>query len=351
MPAPHAAESPRPLEERIVIAHRGASGYLPEHTLVAKAYAHALGADYLEQDVVLTQDDVPVVFHDLVLEDVTDVAAAYPDRRSADSHWYVLDFTWAELQRLALRERVDASTGLAAWPGRFRTAGVPPLRIPSLAEELAFVRALNAATGREAGVYTEVKSPAWHRARGRDPSATVLRTLAEHGYRNHTDRAYLQCFDAAELRRVRFELGSELKLVQLIGENAWAESGDDYDAMRTAAGLQDVASWADGIGPWIPHVLHWDAGVPVPTPLVADARAAGLVVHPYTVRIDQLPAGARDADALHHALFAVAGVDGVFTDFPDHTLRWLRREAALGRATSQRQGNAAESSRPTEDPG
>jgi glycerophosphoryl diester phosphodiesterase len=339
---------PEPHVDRIVIAHRGACGYLPEHTLAGKAYAHAVGANYLEQDVVLTRDAVPVVFHDLVLEEVTDVAEVYPQRRRDDGHWYLLDFTFVELQRLAVRERVDPRTGAPAWPRRFHAASLP-LRIPSLAEELTFIRALNAATGREAGVYTEVKSPAWHRQRGYDPSPIVLRTLAEHGYRARSDRAYLQCFDAGELRRIRGELQCELKLVQLIGENAWAESGDDYEAMRTPDGLREVAAYADGIGPWIPQVVRWpeDGGThgattdaaPHALPLVDDAHAAGLVVHPYTLRVDALPPGARDVDDAHRALFEIAGVDGVFADFPDRTRAWLDRasqRAALSAPRSTR---------------
>lgn len=309
----------------VVVAHRGASGYLPEHTLESKAWAHAAGADYLEQDVVLTRDDVPIVLHDLVLDAVTDVAAVYPGRQRADGHWYAIDFTWAELQRLTVHGRVDPATGKPTWPGRFGARGLP-LRIPSLADELAFIRALNAASGREAGVYTEVKSPAWHRAQGKDPSPIVLRVLAEHGYRSRTDRAYLQCFDADELRRIRVELRSDLKLVQLIGDNAWGESSTDYDALRTPAGLARVAGYADGIGPWLPQIVQWprDGGPPRVSSLVRDAHAAGLVVHAYTLRADQLPANAPDEDAVHRALFELAGADGAFSDFPDRTLRWLR---------------------------
>ena len=114
----------------IVIAHRGASGYLPEHTLVAKAYAHAAGADYLEQDVVLTRDNVPVVFHDLVLEEVTDAASQFPDRCRDDGHWYVIDLDFAELQTLRVHERVTPANGTAVYPGRFRARGkvAPPAR-------------------------------------------------------------------------------------------------------------------------------------------------------------------------------------------------------------------------------
>lgn len=309
----------------IVIAHRGASGYLPEHTLLAKAYAHALGSDFLEQDVVLTRDDVPVVFHDLVLEEVTDVERRYPARRRDDGHWYVIDFDYAELRELEVRERLELASGAAVYPGRFHER--LPLRIQSLAEELALVRGLNAATGRRAGVYTEVKSPAFHRAAGKDLSTIVLGTLAEFGYKSRGDAAWLQCFDAAELSRIRFELGSALRLVQLVGENDWHEAATDYDDLRTPAGLARVAAYADGIGPWIPQIVRWPrpGAAPEFTTLVADAHAAALAVHPYTLRVDQLPEHAPDVAAVHRALFETAGVDGLFTDFCDVTLAFLGR--------------------------
>ncbi|MBS0375622.1 MAG: glycerophosphodiester phosphodiesterase [Proteobacteria bacterium] len=316
---------PRPFGPPIVIAHRGASGYLPEHTLVAKAYAHALGTDYLEQDVVLTRDDVPVVFHDLVLDEVTDVAERYAARRRDDGHWYVIDFDYAELATLAVRERIELPGGTAAYPGRFPER--LPLRIQTLAEELALVRGLNHATGRRTGVYTEVKSPAFHRRAGKDPSVIVLATLAAFGYRERGDACYLQCFDAAELARIRFELGSALKLVQLVGENDWRESDTDYDDLRTPAGLARVAAYADGIGPWIPQIVRWPrpGAAPEFTTLVADAHAAGLAVHPYTFRLDQLPEHAPDATAVQRALFETADVDGLFSDFCDATLAFLGR--------------------------
>jgi glycerophosphoryl diester phosphodiesterase len=309
----------------IVIAHRGASGYLPEHTLPAKAYAHAVGADYLEQDVVLTRDDVPVVFHDLVLEEVTDVATVYPGRARPDGHFYLIDFEFAELQALAVHDRLEPATGAPAWPARFGER--LPLRIHSLAEELTLVRGLNRSTGRHAGVYTEVKSPAWHRAQGKDLAPLVLGVLGDFGYRGEADDAWLQCFDQAELERVKGALGSRLKLVQLVGENAWQEAATDYDRLRTPAGLAEVARYAHGIGPWIPQVVGWAAAgaAPVATGLVAAAHAAGLLVHAYTFRRDQLPEHAPDARAAHAALFTLAGVDGLFTDFPDLTLNYLRQ--------------------------
>jgi glycerophosphoryl diester phosphodiesterase len=309
----------------IVIAHRGASGYLPEHTLVAKAYAHAAGADYLEQDVVLTRDDVPVVFHDLVLQEVTDVAHRFPDRCRDDGQWYVVDLDFAELQTLRVHERVLPVTGAPVYAGRFHER--LDLRIRSLAEELSFIRGLNAATGRHAGIYTEVKSPAWHRAEGKDLSPLVLATLAEYGYVGPEDDVWLQCFDAKELLRIKHKLHCRLKLVQLIGENDWLESDNDYGAMRTQEGLAEVARYAQGIGPWIPHIVTWPSpgADPVCSSLVEDAHAVGLDVHPYTFRCDDLPEHSADAESAHRALFDVAGIDGLFTDFSDVTLQFVGR--------------------------
>lgn len=311
----------------IVIAHRGASGYLPEHTFAAKAYAHALGADYLEQDCVLTRDDVPVVFHDLVLEEVTDVARVYPERRRADGHWYLVDFDFAELQALSVHDRVNPASGESTYPSRF--GEILPLRIRSLAEELAFVRGLNRSTRRAAGVYTEIKSPAWHRTQGKDLAPHVLGVLSDFGYRSADDDVWLQCFDDAELLRVRDELGCRLRLVQLVGENDWHEAPTDYDALRTPAGLARVATYAAGIGPWIPQIVTWPApgAAPVYSTLVQDAHARGLAVHAYTFRSDQLPEHAPDGTAVHRALFEVAGADGLFTDFPDVTLEQLGRRS------------------------
>jgi glycerophosphoryl diester phosphodiesterase len=322
MPAMAATTTPL-----LIIAHRGASGYLPEHTLEAKALAYAQGADYLEQDVVISKDRIGVVTHDLTLDDTTDVRETYPGRARADGHWYVADFLWAELAKLRVHERTPEGATTTASPARasrFDTPGVP-FRLHTLDEELAFVRGLNrtlgASMGHEVGVYTEVKSPAWHRAQGIDAAPIVLAALARHGYTQRSDKVFLQCFDFAELYRIRHELHSELKLVQLIGENSWGESGSDYSHLLTPDGLREIGAFADGVGPWIPQVLTFAPGkVPVPTGFVAAAHAAGLEVHPYTLRADELPPGVKSFADLVHALQA-AGVEGAFTDFPDQLRR------------------------------
>ena len=134
----------------IIIAHRGASGYLPEHTLAAKALAYCQGADYLEQDVVLTRDDHPVVLHDIHLDTVTNVADVFPDRQRADGRFYAIDFTLAELRQLKASERIDLNTGQAVYPNRF-PVGSAAFGVPTLAEEIELVQGLNKTLGRQVG--------------------------------------------------------------------------------------------------------------------------------------------------------------------------------------------------------
>lgn len=312
-----------------VIAHRGASGYLPEHTLEAKALAHGLGADFLEQDVVLTRDGVPIVLHDLVLDELTDVATVFPGRARADGRFYAIDLTLEEIRRLRQHERRVPTTGELRWPGRFDAPGVG-FRIHTLAEELAFIQGLNRARGRAVGIYPEIKEPAWHRAEGKDITRAVLDVLAAAGYTRRSDAAYLQCFDPRELERIRFELESDLKLVQLIGGEGDVP-GVDFAAMQTAAGLDRVATYAQGIGPHLSQLAALAPGrEPQSTGLVRRAHERGLVVHPYTFRLEQLAGLGLTAEELHRWLFDVEGADGLFTDQPDVTRAWLdrRRPAA-----------------------
>lgn len=311
-PVPTSGEAITPL----VIAHRGASGYLPEHTLESKAYAHALGADYLEQDVVLTRDGVPVVLHDIWLDQVTDVAQVFPDRHREDGRFYAIDFSLEEIRRLKVHERRDRS-GRQRWPARFSATGLH-FGIPTLAEEIDFVQGLNRTTGREAGIYPEIKEPAWHRAQGRDLSRAVLEVLNAAGYSRREDRVFLQCFDAGELRRIRDELGSKLRLVLLLDEEDWlgtAQAGER---------LADIAGFADGIGAWIPTLFDATAGgiAPATSGLVTAAHERGLFVHAYTYRNDELPEEVAGPAEAHRLLYQVARIDGLFSDHPDVSLRF-----------------------------
>ena len=266
-----------------------------------------------------------MVLHDIQIDTVTDVAALFPDRARADGRFYAIDFTADELKALAAMERADQA-GEQVFPGRF-PRGASSFQIPTLAEEIELIQGLNLSTGREAGIYPEIKAPAWHRAQGQDISAIVLGVLADYGYADPDDPIYLQCFDWNETQRIRNELGWRGRLVQLLGDNEWGEAPDvDYDALRTREGLAAIAKVAQGIGPAMHHVVTGvdGGGGPLVTDLVANAHALGLAVHPYTFRADALP---DYADSLEDALriFLIeAGVDGVFTDFPDRAVAFLR---------------------------
>jgi glycerophosphoryl diester phosphodiesterase len=310
----------------LVIAHRGASGYLPEHTLEAKAYAHALGADYLEQDLVLSKDNVPVVLHDVHVDSVTDVAKKFPDRKRADGRYYALDFTVAELKQLRVTERFSPGNGRPVFPKRF-PASQSSFEIPTLEEELQLIQGLNRSTGRVAGIYPELKKPKWHREQGRDLSRVVLSILARYGYATKADPCFLQCFELAEVRRLREELGWRGRLVKLIDANAKDEDGNDQDYLCTAAGLKELAALVDGIGPANARIVAWPSAGSAPkfTHLVEWAHAAKLAVHPYTIRADELPRNCPSLEALHSALFREAKVDGAFSDFPDRTIAWVKK--------------------------
>jgi glycerophosphoryl diester phosphodiesterase len=289
------------------IAHRGASGYVPEHTREAKVMAHAMGAEFIEQDVVLSKDDVPVVLHDIHLDTTSDVATRFPDRKRADGRYYALDFTLAELRQLSMHERMDHKTGKQAYPKRF-PATTGGFRILTLDEELELIAGLNHSTGRIAGIYPEIKQPAWHRKEGHDISPIVLRVLAKHGYTTKEHACYLQCFEYEEVKRLRSELGWKGKLVFLAGS-------------KIKIDLAELAKVVDGIGPSIGAIV---AGTQV-TDLASQAHALGLEVHPYTLRVDDLPKGIATPEELMRLLFEEAKVDALFTDFPDVTVNWLKK--------------------------
>lgn len=307
----------------IVIAHRGASGYLPEHTLASKALAHGLGADFLEQDVVASRDAELVVLHDIYLDDVTDVAVRFPARHRDDGHYYVIDFDLAELRSLAISERRNPATSTARFGERFPVEH-SLFRIVTLDEELQLIHGLNKTMGRRVGIYPEIKHPRWHAQHGIDLSRLLLGKLAEHGYRHADDPVYVQCFDAAELRRVRHELDCKLRLVQLVGTDSPAE-------LLSARGLRGLAGTVDGLGPSHSQLVCANEERVMAAPLLAWTRDAGLCLHPYTFRRDDLPPYASSLDELLDFFVGKLGVDGVFTDHPDVGARCRDRWRAANR--------------------
>lgn len=300
----------------VVIAHRGASGHLPEHTLPAKALAYAMGADYLEQDLVVTRDDQVIVLHDIYLDRVTNVAERFPGRARADGRYYVRDFDLAEIATLRVHERTDAD-GKPVFPGRFPSAG-EDFRVHTFERELQLVADLREKGAHPVGIYPEIKAAAWHRHEDVDVTLLVLDLLRRFGYTQHRDPVYLQCFEEQELRRIRHELGCKLKLLQLIGEDDWTPEPTNFKVMRTSRGLEKLAKTVDGIGPWVNRIYKHrkrdrrirDSG------LVARAHTQGLVVHPYTYRLDALPPGFSSFEKLIRFSFEELMIDGLFTDFP-----------------------------------
>lgn len=308
----------------VVIAHRGACGYLPEHTLEAKALAYGMGADYLEQDVVATRDDVLVVLHDIHLDTVTDVAERYADRARADGRFYARDFDLAEIKTLNVHERRNEDGVTAVFPGRFPT-NEGHFSIATMAEEITMIQGLNKATGRNTGIYPEVKSPAFHAEEGVDVSRLLLAMLEQFGYTDKSAPVYVQCFDAKEVLRLRNELECKLKIVQLIGENDWGESDTDYDVLKSVDGLKSIAEVADGIGPWAPqlYTIAEIDGQAVSTGMVSAAHAVGLTVHPYTFRADALLPGFDTFTEMVEWFAGTLSIDGLFTDFPDKAIEAL----------------------------
>jgi glycerophosphoryl diester phosphodiesterase len=297
--------------DKIVIAHRGASGYLPEHTMAAKAMAYAMHPDFIEQDLVLSKDNVPIVIHDIHLGDITDVAQKFPNRSRNDDRFYVIDFTYKELLQLNVLERFNRITKKVVFPNRF-PLGKSHFYLHSLQDEIELIQGLNKSTGNNIGIYPEIKNPEFHRESGKDISKIVLEILDDYGYRTKSDNCILQCFDAAELERIRTELNSDLFLVQLIG---WEiEDGQ----------LENYRKYADGIGPSIKHlIIGFDENKNVIySDLVKDAHALDLKVHAFTFRADQL-GGIPSFEKLLELGFYGANVDGVFTDFPDRAVNFL----------------------------
>ncbi|MFT6910005.1 MAG: glycerophosphoryl diester phosphodiesterase [Oleiphilaceae bacterium] len=303
----------------LVIAHRGASGYLPEHTLQSVALAYAQGADFIEQDLVVTKDSKIIVLHDIHLETVTNVEQVFPSRKRPDGRYYALDFTLAELKTLNVHERQDAQ-GKQVFPNRYQGKGT--FQIATFEEQIELIQQLNRQLNKTTGFYPEIKSPAWHREQGVDISQLVMAVLRKHQLDDADKAIYVQCFDFAETQRLRNDLEVKVKLIQLIGENDWQESPTDYDFLKTPLGLEAIAKIAQGIGPWIPQLI--DLKTMQPSALVEQAHLAGLQVHPYTFRKDALPDNINQKQTLN-MLFNDLQVDGLFTDFTDTVVDYLAK--------------------------
>ena len=310
----------RMINDKIVIAHRGASGYLPEHTIPAYTFAVAQGADFIEPDIVMTKDEELVILHDIYLQSTTNVNEVFPNRQRRDSNYYAADFTLAEIKKLQVHERIDTASGKTVYEGRF-PLDASYFMVPTFREFLEFVMGLEKSTGKLIGIYPEIKAPAFHKTNNLPIVENTLALLDSFGYRKKLDHIFLQCFDKDVLRAIKEEMHSPYPLIQLIGENAWGISSTDYDLLMTAEGVKEISDYAVGIGPWINQITD-DKGYA--TQFFSHIQSSSLLIHPYTARKDDLPNFTKDFDSLLETLFIELDVDGLFTDFPDVTSKFLQ---------------------------
>ncbi len=347
----------------LVVGHRGASGYLPEHTLESYARAIELGADVIEPDVVVTKDGVLIARHEPNLTGTTNVSTKpeFASRKTTkkvdgadETGWFASDFTLAEIKTLGAlitdAERPQQFNGL--------------YKVPTLQEIVDLVKARSAAAGRQIAIYPETKHPTFHRQLGLPMEDKLIAMIQAAGWNSKTAPVFVQSFEPGSLKEMRAK-GLQTRLIQLIDADDydlktgkltfaapydrpydWTLSGDTrlYSAMVTPAGLAEIKTYADGIGPWKPYIVpvKWDlnaagAGIDkngdgktdltdalsqTPTTLVADAHKAGLLVHPYTFRNEKRRLTFDMAgDPINEYLqFFRIGVDGLFSDFPDTAL-------------------------------
>jgi glycerophosphoryl diester phosphodiesterase len=324
----------------LVIAHRGASGYRPEHTLAAYELGARLGADYVEPDLVRTKDGVLVARHENEISGTTDVAthpefAARRTTKTIDgvtlTGWFTEDFTLAELKTLRAVERIPALR-----PRNTRYNGF--YEVPTFQEVIDLTKRLSKELGRPIGIYPETKHPSYFRGIGLPLEEPLIRALEHNGLNSSRAKVFVQSFEVGNLKALDREL--RVPLVQLLGaptQKPWdfAVSGDPrtYADMATPAGLRDIAEYADGVGPSKDYIVPRDAAgnsLP-PTTFVRDAHRAGLLVHPYTFRNENsfLPAELRSSSdpaaygnaAAEYEQFFGLGVDGLFSDNADWAVR------------------------------
>lgn len=299
---------------RIIIAENGGGKELIEHTLPAVTLAAAQGADYLGISVVATADSELVVFNDLTLNRLTDVASVFYERSREDGNYYVIDFTLNELRQLRLKNVFDTSPGSLS------------LSIPTLKEELSLIRRLETLLERKIGIALEIKKPWFHNDEGQDISSLALDTLLLFNYTSDKDKIYLQCFDPEELQRIHNRLLPEkemnLQLIQLIGENDGLETRQrhagswepyNYDWLYTNIGMRMIGSYGDAIG--LPREVVADKqGILLLGDYIDSAHKHGLKVLVYSVSSKESPdTYGLDLPELLE-FYTKAGIDGFYTN-------------------------------------
>lgn len=320
----------------LVIAHRGASGERPEHTMASYRRAIAQGADFIEPDLVFSKDGVLVCRHENEISGTTDVAsrAEFAARRAAKvvdgqrvEGWFAEDFTLAELKTLRCRERLPQLRPQ-------NTAFDGQEQIPTFAEALALAR------GANAGIYPELKHPSFMSACGFHPVEAFVAAVREGGGQAAADKMFVQCFEVGPLAQVASLSSLRFQTIQLMSADGgpWDQPDKRYADMASAEGLRSVAQYAHGIGVEKSMIVPRDAdgASRTPTDLIARAHAVGLQVHAWTFRAENyfLPKELRRGDAnaadyprMHGDLeaelrqFFALGLDGAFCDFPEIAVR------------------------------
>jgi glycerophosphoryl diester phosphodiesterase len=326
----------RPRPRTLVIGHRGASGYRPEHTLASYELAARMGADYLEPDLVITKDAVLVCRHEPEISGTTDVAQRpeFAGRRTTKvldglpvTGWFTEDFTLAELKTLRAIERLPAERQEnTMYDGRYT--------VPTFTEVLELRRRLSLELDRPLGVYPETKHPTYFHQAGLPLEPPLVRALRRYGLNNPDAPVFVQSFETTNLRWLR-RLGLRTAAVQLINSSGapydLVAAGDPrtYADLATPEGLADIARYAQGVGPAKVLVIPVaaDGTLAAPTSLVDDAHQAGLLVHPWTFRAENpfLPPALRRGAGVsdygrgidEQIAYLEAGIDGLFTDQPD----------------------------------
>jgi len=342
-----------PAAAPIVIGHRGASGYLPEHTLEGYALAIELGADFIEPDLVATKDGHLIARHEPNITNTTDVATRpeFASRRrtavvdgATEEGFFASDFTLAEIKTLGAKQ------AFAERPQQFNGR----FEIPTFDEVVRLAQRKGRELGRTIGVYPETKHPTYHQKLGLPLEQRLLNVLTRHGWNYREAPVFIQSFEQSNLIALRKM--TRVKLVQLIDANDvkpdgsldftapydrpydWTVSGDarllerTFAYLTTDTGLQEVRRYADGIGPWKRYIVSTSVITPAngaageaalkllpPTDLVDRAHKAGLLVHPYTFRNEarRLANDYAGNPVAEYQQFFALGVDGLFSDFPD----------------------------------
>lgn len=310
-----------------VAAHRGASGYLPEHTLPAKTMAYALNPDYIEQDVVMTKDGVLMIMHDPDLDTTTDVAKKFPGRQRENGKYYAADFTWPEIETLTVTERFNPETGKAVFSGRFPTDSGIAFKVPKFEDELKLIQGLNKSTGKDVGVYVEVKEPAFYANEGKDITGAVIDMLSKYGYNKPDSNAILQIFDYDAVKAAR-EKGwkGDLAMLVLRGGQNLTDDKAVHEWLLTPEGIAEVSKYANIYAPWFSHlaVPNEDGSGYTISNIADEARKNGMKVHSWTLRKDAPFKGFKNTDEALDAAFKQLKLDGLFSDFPDVVVEYLQ---------------------------